>query len=455
VELLTFIKVFDALGNERPKILIQLEDCILKGIISISEGTPREEAMHTIYSQISSLKMDLVQDKHAMSWFNLTSDALAVPSTPPASEFPSSPSAYNIPADLCFHLKERFQGQWCLLKTVKPSKRCSATGGLASPPETRVNSPMFANGSTSTFQKGKLSPIRYCNPKDLHTSTEFFEDDLECRKLDDLTDQHGGVESHSTPPPALSEDDKVGEDSTIVGGSREPSLQPCKDYSAMDEFASRQPSPPLLEDDVPMVDDETREVPVDMEEDDAGKAMESLSHPQEVDLTMVGIESRLPSLNLQEDDASMAGVESMKLSLDTREDDEVGRPMKEVGVVEATPMDGIESESEEVDEEGGSENAVEATPTNEEDSMVVVGSKERSFRVDGEGGSENVVEVEEATPTNGIEPRRSSRNISAKNKPMANYTAVHKSSRAKKKPPFEKEDILLLASLWNVSIRYR
>jgi hypothetical protein len=434
VELLTFIKVFDALGNERPKILIQLEDYVLKGIISISEGTPREDAMHTIYSQISSLKMDLVQDKHAMSWFNLTTDALAVPSTPPTSEFPSSPSAYNIPADLCFHLKERLQGQWCLLKTVKPSKRCSATGGLPSPPETRVNSPMFANGSTSTFQKGKLSPIRYCNPKDLHTSTEFFEDDLECRKLDE---------------------DEVGEDSTIVGGSREPSLQPCKDYSAMDDFASRQPSPPLLEDDSPMVDDETREVPVDMEEDDAGKAMESLSHPQEVDPTMVIIESRLPSLNLQEDDASMAGVESMKLSLDTREDDEVGRPMKEVDLVEATPMDGIESESEEVDKEGGSENGVEATPTNEEDSMVVVGSKERSFRVDGEGGSENVVEVEEATPTNGIEPRRSSRNISAKNKPMANYAAVHKSSSGKKKPPFEKEDILLLASLWNISIRYR
>ena len=33
-----FMKVFAALGNNRPQVLIQLEDCVLHGILTISAG---------------------------------------------------------------------------------------------------------------------------------------------------------------------------------------------------------------------------------------------------------------------------------------------------------------------------------------------------------------------------------------------------------------------------------
>lgn len=46
-----------------------------------------------------------------------------------------------------------------------------------------------------------------------------------------------------------------------------------------------------------------------------------------------------------------------------------------------------------------------------------------------------------------FERRRSSRKIDTKNKPRANFVAASKSSSGKKKPTFEKEDILPQASL--------
>jgi len=88
LDLLTIIKIFNALGNDRPQILIDLEDCVLKGIIAISEGTSREEAMQALYLQISSLSKDLSKDDKALSWFNLSSDAQAAPTTPPPPHHP-------------------------------------------------------------------------------------------------------------------------------------------------------------------------------------------------------------------------------------------------------------------------------------------------------------------------------------------------------------------------------
>jgi hypothetical protein len=89
--LLTIIKIFNALGNDRPQILVRLEDCVLEGIISISEGKPLEEAMQTLHSQISSSMADLCKDDEAMSWFNLSNNVFAVQSTPLPSEIPSTP----------------------------------------------------------------------------------------------------------------------------------------------------------------------------------------------------------------------------------------------------------------------------------------------------------------------------------------------------------------------------
>jgi hypothetical protein len=104
--------MFNAFGNDRPQILVKLEDCVLEAIIAISEGTLREDAMHALHSQISVLKKDLENDIDALSWFNLSMDSgvvdptpqaidsnvqamqstpQAIHSTPQASEFPFTP----------------------------------------------------------------------------------------------------------------------------------------------------------------------------------------------------------------------------------------------------------------------------------------------------------------------------------------------------------------------------
>jgi len=82
--LLTIFKAFLALGNDRPQILLQLEDCVLQAIISISEGKVRENAMETLYTQLLSLEKDLVKDAEALAWFNMVKVPFT-PSTPPPS----------------------------------------------------------------------------------------------------------------------------------------------------------------------------------------------------------------------------------------------------------------------------------------------------------------------------------------------------------------------------------
>jgi hypothetical protein len=98
-------KIFLALGNDRPKILIQLEDYVLQAIIAILEGKSREDIMGTLYSQILSLEMDLANDNEALNWFNLSATDFSIPPTPPLSNFPSTPLA-AVPS----HLKDNFQG---------------------------------------------------------------------------------------------------------------------------------------------------------------------------------------------------------------------------------------------------------------------------------------------------------------------------------------------------------
>ena len=46
-----------ALGNNRPQILLRLEDCVLNAVISITEGKTRENIIDDLYSQISSLEI--------------------------------------------------------------------------------------------------------------------------------------------------------------------------------------------------------------------------------------------------------------------------------------------------------------------------------------------------------------------------------------------------------------
>lgn len=94
--LLTIEKTFFVFGNDRPEILVKLENCVLQAIVDISEGKSREIAMDALYSQLSSLYGDLAKDNVALGWFDIATATTAAPSTPPPSEFPSSPSGGSV-----------------------------------------------------------------------------------------------------------------------------------------------------------------------------------------------------------------------------------------------------------------------------------------------------------------------------------------------------------------------
>jgi len=82
-------KMFQALGNNRPQILVKLEDCVLQMVIAISEGKPHEVALDFLCSQLSFFEKDLANDKDAMTWFDLSTAATSSTSAPPLFKFPS------------------------------------------------------------------------------------------------------------------------------------------------------------------------------------------------------------------------------------------------------------------------------------------------------------------------------------------------------------------------------
>jgi hypothetical protein len=82
---LTPTKIFLALGNNRPKILVELEDSVLQGVFEIAQGKSTEAVLDALCSQVESLHKDLGNDEEALNWFNLSSPAFSAPITPPAS----------------------------------------------------------------------------------------------------------------------------------------------------------------------------------------------------------------------------------------------------------------------------------------------------------------------------------------------------------------------------------
>jgi hypothetical protein len=89
---LTIIKVFVALGNDRPPILVKLEDSVLEAIIAISEGKSSENVLDTLYSQVILLEEDLKNDSNAMNWFNLLTPSFSAVPTPPTPSFSALPT---------------------------------------------------------------------------------------------------------------------------------------------------------------------------------------------------------------------------------------------------------------------------------------------------------------------------------------------------------------------------
>ena len=106
-------RFFDALGNDHPQILVQLEDCVLEAIFAISQEKPHEEAMQSLHTQILLLMEDLGKDHDGLTWFNLSTGTSINGSTPPLPEPPSTPAA----AGIHNHLSDQFLSQWPLLNT--------------------------------------------------------------------------------------------------------------------------------------------------------------------------------------------------------------------------------------------------------------------------------------------------------------------------------------------------
>jgi hypothetical protein len=105
-------KMFIALGNDRPQILVRLEDHVLQAIIRVLEGNLRDYVMATLYSEITSLEKDLADDDKAMNWFNFAIASSPIPLANTTLEFPSKPMAAlpNLATDM-------FRG-WCCISNL-------------------------------------------------------------------------------------------------------------------------------------------------------------------------------------------------------------------------------------------------------------------------------------------------------------------------------------------------
>jgi hypothetical protein len=124
LHLTTTNQIFIALGNDRPEILVKIEDSILETIIALSEGKSREIAMRDLYKRLTPLEKELSADDDAMRWFDMST---AVNSNPQPSEIPATPPPglsvyFNLytflmtQLDFSDALMDEFKGQWCLLR---------------------------------------------------------------------------------------------------------------------------------------------------------------------------------------------------------------------------------------------------------------------------------------------------------------------------------------------------
>jgi hypothetical protein len=98
------------LGNNRPEILVKLEDSVIRAILDISQGISTEAVLDTLYHQIELLQKDLAIDHEALDWFNLSRPAFSAPLTPPVGPIPlPGVSIYldQLPSSIDFQIDRR------------------------------------------------------------------------------------------------------------------------------------------------------------------------------------------------------------------------------------------------------------------------------------------------------------------------------------------------------------
>lgn len=466
---------------------------MLEAIIAISQGKPREDALQSLHTQISLLMEDLGKDRDALTWFNLSTDKSVDGSIPPLPEPPSTPAA----AGVRNRLSDQFLGQWPLSNIWElPSEIDFMTGGLASPPDSRYNSPIFLFGSSSSLQIGTTSPSQCVDPRDLHDFP--IPEPFPPASDDDQIDQRdSGISEPSSPatnglpssPVCVSEKLKSisltfdnGDEDTAMDGTMTapPSLPPSQEDNesvVVKEPESKSSDDISNEEDTVMGDattmDATMATPPSLQssqEDDESKSSDDIDNGE--DTVMDDTAMRAPSSSVplsQGDDLSMVGIDS-------------GEPMPN------PPADKV------VEHNNASDPSSDLTDLEEDDdeakeSAVSVNSKKRT---PGEGGDEAsrftdrgetsskgqtarpLVRIVEPSQPIGesdqissdfesavklaaqVELRRSARNIarnnSAKTVNYVDFARPRKSSFSKKKPALD-DEIDLQASFPCLSLK--
>ena len=256
------------------------------------------------------------------------------------------------------------------------------TGGLASPPESRINSPLFPQGSSASLTSGNLSPIQCVNPRDLHPS-RFFPDNNESDVEDDISPASSRMSSvqPSSPPPAVSECD-FGADPIIATEFVKSVLMGDKNNDENASHPTSLPSHPHTT----MASVRSRESSSHPQEDDAttivvDQSRAASSEPQDDDATMVGIPSRTPSPEPRDNEEgnTMVGVESndrlWSSSPSSQEDD---APMIDVPSRKASPEPQDNEESVESNDRLGLPSA-SSEPQEDDATMIDVPSKKPSL----------------------------------------------------------------------------
>ena len=331
----------------------------------------------------------------------------------------------------------------------------NAFHGLASPPESRFNSPMFPFGSSSSFQNGNPSPSRCVDPRDLH--------------------------SHAEPSPAASQVEKQAlislQDGDLSLGSssrsqnRNPSPSQC--VNPENHHDGTQPLPPATQIRNP--------VAISLEEDknDEDATMSGVPLSGEDDPSMVGIESGKQLMGCREDDLFFGssspfqnGNPLLSRCVNPENHHDGTKPVPPASQIVKPAAISLENDKNDEDATMSGVHTIESSSRPQEgDSFIsIMGAGKPSEALSGSADSP-MVGVESGKPADGVdfykpsqmekmdfeysaklaaefEPRRSARNIAANNRPTVNYAdyvPLKKSATSKKKPAFEKDEDILQA----------
>lgn len=340
------------------------------------------------------------------------------------------------------------------------------TGGLASPPDSRVNSPMVVIGAASAPCLGSIPPPKFVKP--IYGSKDHG--------------QLGGVESGLIPSGNEEEDNTDGlvKEPLAKSSSKSREGNPREDGESSDESDDLQPLSEAEDEghkttldsrdfsETAVVDQVMNAIESNMEDvvmkvlgGENGDASPSPTLVDMEDILMKEVESNMPEDSREEGGENGNTSPSPTLVKDSREEErgENGnaRSSPTLVVVEDVSMDIVESNAPgvSIDDKGGEDReVVEANPLDPRGILRNPNSEKRS--TPNGGGDDEVIEATDVVPNpdlsdatlaaqlaESLEPRRSSRSTASKTAPTPMLVTAQKIFNAKRKPVLKKTAIAL------------